>query len=68
MILIERHFKTEYLCTDQLSLADLQLAPVIDYFQMFEEGKTMLAEFQNLLNWYQTIRVRPSIENTRPRI
>lgn len=57
---------TEFLCGDQLSLADLQLAPVIDYFQMFDEGKVMLSQFKKIINWYQTIYVRPSIESTRP--
>lgn len=57
---------SEFLCGDEVSLADLQLAPVIDYFQMFDEGKQMLGEFENILNWYQSIRYRASIESTRP--
>ncbi len=56
----------EFLCGKDLSLADLQLAPVIDYFQMFDEGSSLLSEFDKLVNWYHEIRVRPSIESTRP--
>jgi len=59
---------TEFLCGDTLSLADLQLAPVIDYFQMFEEGLQMLSEFEKLSNWYKSIRTRSGIESTRPSI
>lgn len=59
---------SEFLCGDQLSLADLQLAPVIDYFQMFDEGQQMLIEFSNIFNWYKSIRTRTSIECTRPQM
>ena len=59
--------KSEFLCGDTLSLADLQLAPVIDYFQMFDEGRQMLSEFEKIVCWYKAIRVRPSIESTRPK-
>jgi len=57
-----------FLCGDNISLADLQLAPVIDYFQMFDEGQQMLNEFEKVSNWYNSIRVRHSIETTRPPI
>ena len=57
---------SRFLCGDEVSLADLQLAPVIDYFQMFDEGQKMLREFEKILGWYESIRTRDSIENTRP--
>lgn len=59
---------SEFLCGDDLTLADLHLAPVIDYFQMFDEGRIMLSKFEKLLNWYGSICQRPSIANTRPSV
>lgn len=58
----------EFLCDDDVSLADLHLAPVIDYFQMFDQGQKLLAEFNNVFTWYQSIRTRTSLVATRPKM
>lgn len=57
---------SEFLCGHQLSLADLHLAPVVDYFHAFDEGSEMLFEFEKISDWFQLIRTRSSIESTRP--
>ncbi len=57
-----------FLCGDDISLADLQFAPVVDYFQAFEEGRELLNESDKILTWYNSIRTRPSIKDTRPSI
>ena len=57
---------TQFLCGERVSLADLQLAPIMDCFQMFEEGRDLLNEFDKLARWYNAIRTRPSVKETRP--
>lgn len=48
-----------------ISLADLHLAPMIDYFQMTIEGRTLLDQFPKLSAWWEMISGRPSIMATR---
>jgi glutathione S-transferase len=55
-----------YLAGDRLSLADLLLIPVYDYFAQIPEGQKMLAKAPNLQRWWQTVQSRPSVQKTRP--
>jgi len=55
-----------YLAGDRLSLADLLLIPVYDYFAQIPEGQKMLAKAPNLQRWWDTVRTRPSVAKTRP--
>jgi glutathione S-transferase len=55
-----------YLAGERLSLADLLLIPVYDYFAQIPEGKKMLAKAPNLQRWWETVRSRPSVAKTRP--
>jgi glutathione S-transferase len=55
-----------YLAGDRLSLADLLLVPVYDYFAQTPEGQKMLAKAPNLQRWWDRVRTRPSVEKTRP--
>ena len=55
-----------YLAGDRLSLADLLLIPVYDYFAQIPEGQKMLAKAPNLQRWWDTVRSRPSVAKTRP--
>jgi glutathione S-transferase len=54
------------LAGDRLSLADLLLIPVYDYFAQIPEGQKMLAKAPNLQRWWQTVHSRPSVQKTRP--
>ena len=47
---------TKFLCGHSVSLADLHLAPMMDYFQMTKEGSRMLAGFDSLSKWWEMIR------------
>jgi glutathione S-transferase len=55
-----------YLAGDRLSLADLLLIPVYDYFAQIPEGQKLLAKAPNLQRWWDTVRSRPSVTRTRP--
>ena len=48
------------------SLADIHLAPMIDYFTMAPEGKDMVSQFANLSSWWNGINQRKSFIDTRP--
>lgn len=51
---------------DNISLADLYVAPMIDYFLMVPEGPEMFFKKENLAGWWHGIRVRESFRATRP--
>lgn len=49
-----------------ISLADLHLAPMMDYFQRAPEGADMLSRHASLTAWWHWIRNRPSVRATDP--
>ena len=53
-----------WLAGDSISLADLHLAPMIDYFQMTGEGRTMLKACPGLSDWWDRIAARPGMAAT----
>ena len=55
-----------YFAGEQLSLADLHVLPVIDYFSQTPEGQAAMAAAPNLSRWLETMQTRPSVEKTRP--
>lgn len=55
-----------YLAGDQLSLADLLLAPVYDYLSRTPEGERLLQGTPNLRRWWDEMRTRPTVEKTKP--
>lgn len=55
-----------YLAGDRLSLADLLLIPVYDYFAQTPEGQKMLTKAPRLLRWWDGVRARPSVVKTKP--
>jgi glutathione S-transferase len=57
----------DWLLGEQLSLADLHLAPVIAYFLKAEEGRALLADFPQLEDWWAKISARPSFAATERR-
>lgn len=48
----------------ELSLADLYLAPMIDYFVRAPEGEAMMREHSRLAAWWERIVARPSMAAT----
>lgn len=55
-----------FLLGDRVTLADLHLAPMIDYFTRPSEGAACLARFEKLSHWWEMARERPSVRATRP--
>ncbi len=56
----------EFFAGDKLSLADLHVAPVYDYFSQTPEGKTALGGTPNLRRWWDGISQRESVQKTKP--
>jgi glutathione S-transferase len=48
-----------------VSLADLYLAPMMRYFTMAREGTDLLDARPRLSAWWQFMRERPSMEQTK---
>jgi glutathione S-transferase len=51
---------------DRLTLADLYVAPMLDYFLMVPEAQEMISERPNLAEWWGRIGSRKSIQIKRP--
>ena len=49
-----------------LSLADLHVAPIYDYFSQTPEGETALRGTPNLRRWWAAISERASVQKTKP--
>jgi glutathione S-transferase len=54
------------LCEGTISLADLHLAPILDYFVRSQDGSAALKQYPKLSRWWQRIQLRPSVSKTRP--
>lgn len=50
---------------EYLTLADLYLAPMIEYFLMVPDGNLAFSERPNLYGWWQRVRGRDSMKVTR---
>jgi glutathione S-transferase len=55
-----------FLLGEQLTLADLHLAPMVDYFTRPPEGADCFARFNKLSKWWDMMSARPSLATTRP--
>jgi glutathione S-transferase len=49
-----------------LSLADLHVVPVYDYFSQTPEGEAVLLGTPNLRRWWDGMSQRPSVQTTKP--
>lgn len=56
---------TPYLCSNRISLADLHLAPMIDYMQLAPEGQSLLANCPKVQTWWRMIEQRPLFVESR---
>ena len=55
-----------YLAGNQISLADLHFAPIYDYFQSTPESEAILKKNPGLVDWWNEMSGRASIQNTPP--
>jgi glutathione S-transferase len=60
---IEDLMGDSYLVGDQISIADLMLAPHISYFAMSPEGKEILGDGK-LMRWLARMEARPGMQHT----
>jgi glutathione S-transferase len=58
--------KTGYLVGDGVTLADLNLLPILYYVRQFPEGAHALAAAPHLTKWYDRLAAHPSFINTIP--
>lgn len=65
-ILDQAYGTRDFLVGDQLSLADLELAPIIAYLIGVPEGKNILARFANVMRGHAAMARRPSFAQTVP--
>lgn len=56
----------DWLAGRTLSMADLFLAPIIYYVEMFPEGKALLPQYPNLMRGQAAVRARASFKETMP--
>src|SRR5215813_167356 len=58
----------QYLCGNDLSLADIHLAPMIGYFVLASEGRALFEKHLRLRNWWLGLSQRTAYLATIPRI
>ncbi|APO68725.1 glutathione S-transferase protein [Rhizobium gallicum] len=55
-----------WLAGETLTLADLHVAPMMDYFLTVPGGRKLLEQHTGLAAWWQRIAERPSMQYTQP--
>ena len=58
----------QYLCGNDLSLADIHLAPMMSYFVLAPEGGALLQEHTRLSDWWSALSQRAAFTATMPRL
>lgn len=56
----------EFFAGGELSLADLHVVPIYDYFSQTPEGEAALQGTPNLRRWWDAISQRESVRKTKP--
>ncbi len=67
-VLNEMLGERDYLVGDGLTIADLHLVPIYDYFRQTPEGEGVLAETPALRRWWDTMSQRASVNATTPQL
>ncbi len=57
-----------YLCGNQLSLADIHLAPMIGYFVLADQGRALLQKYAGVNDWWSEFSRRAAFMATMPRL
>ncbi len=52
---------------DRFELADMHLAPMIDYFLRVPKAAALFGQYPSLNRWWKFCSVRPSVRKTRPK-
>ncbi len=58
----------KFVAGNALSLGDLHLVPIYDYFSQTPEGESILANAPGLRRWWEGIKERKSVIKTRPQL
>ena len=58
--------RSRFVCGDEVSLADIHLGPMIGYFALFPEGKSLLDRYERLGTWWSAMSTRLSVQATMP--
>ena len=67
LVILERAYGgRDFLVGKALSMADLFLAPILFYVEMFPEGKALLPKYPNVMRGQAAIRERASYKETMP--
>ena len=56
----------EFFAGDKLTLADLHMVPIYDYFSQTPEGEAAFGGTPNLRRWWDAISQRESVQKTKP--
>ncbi len=67
-VLNEMLGERNYLVGDGVTIADLHLVPIYDYFRQTPEGEGVLAETPALRRWWDTMSQRASVNATTPQL
>ena len=57
-----------YLCGNDLSLADIHLAPMMGYFVLVPQGRALLQKHHRLSDWWSALSQRSAFVATTPRL
>jgi glutathione S-transferase len=57
-----------FLCGKELTLADLHVVPLMEYFSATPEGKTALSKSPRIKRWLDQITNRETVVKTRPKL
>lgn len=58
--------RSPWLAGDSLSLADLMLVPIVDWYRQMPEGEAIRGRFRALERWHAALAARPSFQATIP--
>jgi glutathione S-transferase len=58
----------QYLCGNDLSLADIHVAPMVGYFVLAPEGRALLQKHVRLSDWWAKLSQRTAFSDTMPRL
>ena len=67
-VLNEMLGERDFLVGDGVTIADLHLVPIYDYFRQTPEGEGVLAETPALRRWWDTMSQRASVNATTPQL
>jgi glutathione S-transferase len=64
-IIARLHADSKFLVSDHVTLADIHLAPIFDYFQNTPDSDPILQENPGLRSWWAEMSARDSMQKTQ---